>query len=644
MADGLQGSVLTESTLENPDLLGVMLATALDCIIVMDEAGLIREFNPAAERTFRYRREDVLDRLLADVIIPPHYRDAHAKGLARFVAGGASRMLGRRIEIEAMRHDGTIFPVELTITALAAAEGRLFLAYLRDITEQRASEEALRASEARFRGLVDDQTELVYRYDAQNRLMFANSAACRLHGKPLEELLGQEMQLTIPDHVWVPLEQTLRSLTPENPLHQQENAKQMPNGDDAWFSFSNRALFDDHGNCTGYLAVGHDITQQRMTALELQRQREALQQSEKLAALGSLLAGVAHELNNPLAVVIARAFMLEEEVTDPAIRSSVVPLRIAAERCARIVQTFLAVARQKPRARQPLAVEPQLAAVLEMLAYGLRSGGIEVIRDWRAGADATVDADEDALHQVFLNLVINAQQALQDVQTKRRLFVNTRRRKHWLEVAIGDSGPGVPKAIQSRIFEPFFTTKPPGAGTGIGLAVCHGIVTAHGGTIELRDRAGGGARFVVRLPLTEAASTEVPQRSTEDDAGLAGRKVLIVDDEPEILDALAAIFRREGCIVLTAKDGRSGMNVLNGNKVDLVITDLRMPRYDGKSLLDALASMPAERRPAAIVLTGDTLNRRLLETSLDPPPTVLEKPVDPTVIRAIARQLLNRTR
>ena len=551
-------------------------------------------------------------------------------------------MLGRRIEIEAMRKDGSVFPVELTITELVGLHGRLFVAYLRDITERLAGEAALRASEHHFRALVDDQTELVCRFDADFRMVFANAAACRYNGRPLDQMIGQPMRITIPDDVWIPLEKALRALTPENPLHLSENAKDFGDGSEHWVSFSNRALFDENGRCTGYLSVGQDITQRRHTALQLQRQQEALQQSEKLAAIGSLLAGVAHELNNPLSIILARAFMLEEDVTDPLIRDSVRPLRVAAERCARIVQTFLAMARQKPHERKTLLVEPQLAAVLEMLAYNLRTTGIDVVRDWRAGADAAIEADENALHQVFLNLVVNAQQALLGVHGKRTLTISTCRHEQWIEVVFHDNGPGVPKAIRSRIFEPFFTTKPPGTGTGIGLAVCHGIVTAHGGTIELRDDPGGGACFVVRLPLAPSSEVARGEQPASRRAQALDRTILIVDDEPDIVSVLAALFSREGCSITTATNGREGLQALDAKPYDLVITDLRMPVQDGRSLLTAIAARPADQRPAVIVLTGDTLNTTSIEVMLDPLPTVMEKPFDPATIREVARRLLKR--
>jgi CheY-like chemotaxis protein len=277
-----------------------------------------------------------------------------------------------------------------------------------------------------------------------------------------------------------------------------------------------------------------------------------------------------------------------------------------------------------------------------MLAYNLRTAGIEITCDWQAGKDATVEADENALHQVFLNLIVNAQQALQDIEGARILSISTRRCGQGVEVAICDNGPGVPKAIRSRIFEPFFTTKPSGAGTGIGLAVCHGIITAHGGTIELHDRSGGGACFVVRLPFVPAGDVMREEPRAPDTAQASDRAILIVDDEPDILDVLESAFAREGYFITTATDGREGIRALDTRHYDLVITDLRMPVQDGRTLLRAIAARPADRRPAVIVLTGDTLNVNAADLSLDPSSILMEKPFDVANVREVVRQLLER--
>jgi PAS domain S-box-containing protein len=229
-----------------------------------------------------------------------------------------------------------------------------------DITAQKRAQAELESSEQRFRAVVEDQTELICRHGPDLRLTFSNAAHARIFGKRPEDLLGQHMleDASIPERVRPLLRDELAALTPENPIVRGENEKALLGGEVRWFEWLNRALFDGEGRLTGYQSVGRDGTERRSAEAEITRQREALHQQEKLSALGSLLAGVAHELNNPLAVVIARALMLEEDVRDPALAASVGKLRAAAERCAKIVKTFLALARQKPRERRPVRSTP----------------------------------------------------------------------------------------------------------------------------------------------------------------------------------------------------------------------------------------------------------------------------------------------
>ena len=297
---------------------------------------------------------------------------------------------------------------------------------------------------------------------------------------------------------------------------------------------------DEGGEFTHIAGFIFDISDRKRAEAEADRQRAAMYQREKLAALGSLLAGVAHELNNPLSVVLGRAIMLEERCDDPAIRNSLTRLRSAAERCARIVRSFLALARQKSREVKPVDVRAVLDGSIEILANGLRSAGIEVTR-----ADAPdlppVMADEDELHQVFMNLIVNAQQAIEMAsdavdcryhsgrtgaipsdQTAPRLWLTTSVQGDQLvRIEVADNGPGVPEALRHQIFDPFFTTKPIGSGTGLGLSVCHGIVSSHGGTITVAERPGGGALFSVTLPACRPEA-EAPAVMPEPERGGGG--------------------------------------------------------------------------------------------------------------------------
>ncbi|HSF31800.1 MAG TPA: ATP-binding protein [Candidatus Tectomicrobia bacterium] len=236
-----------------------------------------------------------------------------------------------------------------------------------------------------------------------------------------------------------------------------------------------------------------------------------LVQSEKVAAMGGLLASVAHELNNPLTVVVGQSALLRELNPTGPVAARAEQIALAAERCTRIVRSFLALARQHSPERQPAQLNQVIREALELLAYPLGVDNVEV-RLALADDLPPLWADPHQLHQVVVNLVSNAHQAMREAAPPRRLTVTTRAEPSGAQVSleVADTGPGIPPDIQARIFDPFFTTKPLGVGTGLGLSLCQGIIEGHGGTIRLASTAGPGAVFRVELPV-DAGHVTVPE-------------------------------------------------------------------------------------------------------------------------------------
>ncbi|HET6224617.1 MAG TPA: ATP-binding protein [Dongiaceae bacterium] len=384
-----------------------------------------------------------------------------------------------------------------------------------------------------------------------------------------------------------------------------------------------------------------DITDRKLAQEELIRQRETIYQNEKMAMFGSLLAGVAHELNNPLSVVIGQVVLMQQTASDPAVISRAERIRSATERCARIVRTFLAMARQRQPEPKPVRLNGVVETVLDLLAYQLRSADIRVALDLAADLP-TVTADADQLHQVVTNLIVNARQALAATASPRRLSIATRHdtadgRVH---LSVADNGPGVPGEIRPRIFEPFFTTKPAGEGTGIGLSLCSSIIRAYGGEISLADTPGGGATFTIMLPLH--AGGAVTQRDARTESVLAGLRVLVVDDEKEIAETLSEILRDQGHMADVAPDGQRALERVLADDYDLILSDLRMPLLDGPGLHRALR----QRRPAMIerlaFITGDTLSADIQSFLAESRAPCLEKPFLPEDVRRLVRQLMGR--
>lgn len=376
-----------------------------------------------------------------------------------------------------------------------------------------------------------------------------------------------------------------------------------------------------------------DLSTQHESARQIERQRDALRQSEKLSAMGTLLAGVAHELNNPLAIVMGRASLLEEKAEGTAVHGDARRIREAAERCGRIVRTFLNMARQKPPSRSPVQVGDIARAAADMLGYTLRSHGIQVELQLADGMPQ-VQADADQLGQVVLNLMVNAQQALEGVHGARRLQLSAgveplregREPRVWLRVA--DNGPGVPAAVREQLFEPFFTTKAAGFGTGLGLSVSRSIVREHGGELMLElpgPDAPGGASFRLSLPISgEAGGASAPLLDAG--PGESHARVLVVDDEAEIADLMRAVLEGAGFDVATAESGAVALELLAEARFDAIVSDVRMPDLDGAALWRAVRERQPHLARRVLFVTGDTLSPQARQVFEESGCSSLDKP------------------
>jgi two-component system NtrC family sensor kinase len=497
----------------------------------------------------------------------------------------------------------------------------------------RKSEAALRASEEHYRAMFNASIDGLALWNAAGRIVDTNPALWRMYGYSDGEFSA------LPPGTWEgPCYQSafLRAVAAGQSLHAEVTEQRK---DGSLIDLEVHGIPMQYQGQPHVLTIARDITEKKRSAEELARQRESLYQREKLAALGSLLAGVAHELNNPLSVVVARAVLLEEQ-GDPATRAAAIKIRTAAERCARIVRTFLAMARQQQPERGPVAINEVVSAALDIAAYALRTSSVEVTLDLASDVPLIL-ADADQLHQVMLNLVINAQQSLQEQPTPRRIRIRSRldTASGDVQVSVADNGPGVPVDLRARVFDPYFTTKPIGIGTGVGLAVSLGIVEAHGGTLTLDCPAEGGAIFTMSLPAggvdAAAAGTIASPRPAEQQSA-----ILVVDDEAEIRDALAEILNGARHRVVTATSGRDALQRMALQHFDAILTDIRMPDLDGRALYQEIEKRWPGRANRVVFVTGDTLASGLREFVSSSGRPVIEKPFLPSEVRRVIAELV----
>jgi two-component system NtrC family sensor kinase len=353
------------------------------------------------------------------------------------------------------------------------------------------------------------------------------------------------------------------------------------------------------------LLVGRDTTGER-------EMRARLMETERLAAVGELVAGVAHEVNNPLSSISAFAQLLlrDGSLTD-AQRESVEVIRSETGRASQVVRDLLAFARRSAPQREPLDLNLVIERTIRLRNYQLTASNVHVDLALSSEIPA-VTGEARQLQQVVLNLVTNAIQAVAGVGGGT-LSISTHAEGDHVVLDVADTGTGIPQTLRARVFEPFFTTKPEGEGTGLGLSVSYGIVTAHGGTIRLVDRVDGGpgARFIVTLPAVDAQavlaeSGEHPAYTRR--SQLAGLRVLFVDDEAAIRQGFEAFARIRGFHVVSASDGQAALDALQQTSVDAVVSDLRMPGMDGVALYHALLGERPGLAARTVFITGDLLS------------------------------------
>ena len=506
---------------------------AEDGIFLIDiRTAAIVDANPRACAAFGYSREEFRHLELGALGSGVHpYTHQGAMDLFARVVGGEQL----HVEWNSKTKGGDLRWQEVFGKRVTIGGQDRILALARDITDRKMAEEALCASEEQYRAMFNASIDGLALWNAAGELVDTNPALWGMYGYSHDEFAdlppgGRTGPSYRPEF--------LRAVAAGEALHS-EVAERRRDG--------SALEVEVHGIPMQYqgkphvLTIARDITEKKRSAAELARQRETLYQREKLAALGSLLAGVAHELNNPLSVVVARAVLLEER-GDPATQAAALKIRNAAERCARIVRTFLAMARQQQPERGPVAVNDVVAAALDIASYAIRTSSIEVTLDLSRNVPL-IDADADQLHQVLLNLIINAQQSLQDQPPPRRIRVTScfDTLAEVVCITVADNGPGIPAHLRARVFEPYFTTKPTGIGTGVGLAVSLGIVEAHGGTLTVATPIEGGATFSITLPLGTVGIAG-SDAATPPKATASQRTVLVVDDEAEIREALAEIL------------------------------------------------------------------------------------------------------
>lgn len=356
---------------------------------------------------------------------------------------------------------------------------------------------------------------------------------------------------------------------------------------------------------------------------------------ERLSVLGELVSGVAHELNNPLTTILGYAQLIPS-LEGEDFRRAIQTIEEEAQRAGRIVRNLLYFARQHRPRVEPVDLSAVLARVVEVRRYNLEANSIRLVSQF--GEVPELLGDQYQLEQVFLNLVNNAQQALQS--GGGTITITSETTGDVARVTVRDTGPGVPDELVQRIFEPFFTTREVGEGSGLGLSIAYGIVQSHGGRLLAQRASGGGAEFIVELPLPPRAVAPVAPATRSSDRG-AGERVLVVEDEAAVRSLISTVLGTSGYAVRAAESGAEAVRALEESTYDLIISDLRMPGLDGEGLFEQVRARWPQLERRLLFISGDIEADRFAARLREHDVRYLEKPFTAARLLVVVREVLD---
>jgi PAS domain S-box-containing protein len=622
----------------------------------------IVDVNRTAVKRYGYTREELLGMTTAD--IDPDYEEREDGGRFWRQLKDQKQI---RFEGRHRRKDGTILPVAVSLSAIELQGTKRILALAADITERREAEQALRESEERFRDLVEHSFDLICTHDLEGQLLSVNPAAAAITGYTADQLVGANLR----DHLVPEVRDEFDDYLAEIESEGEASGVMLVNnrrGEQMIWEYHNSLRVEGVPEPI-VRGTARDITEQR-------RAQKELRQQERLATVGQLAAGIAHDFRNILATVILFAQMdLRSPDLPPQVADHLHIIIEESHKATDLVQQILDFSSRAMMKREPLEMGSFVTRTLDVLRRTIPEN-VRISVDLASAHHATggessaagpalvVLADEGRLQQALTNLALNARDAMPAggdlrlgvsrvvVETDQRPPVSDMEPGGWVRVTVSDTGEGMTEEVQEHLFEPFFTTKEVGKGTGLGLAQVYGIIRQHGGAIDVETAPGEGTTFRIYLPAyDEGPDEETGQEDEEARRPQArGETLLLVEDSRTLREATRSILESLGYRVLTASDGSEALTIYGAEDgVDLVITDLVMPNMGGKRLMRELTqraggdggSAPVSG-PRAVGITGYTVENVADELRASGFVELIQKPFDGDQLAQVVRRALDR--
>jgi len=487
-----------EALRESEEFRSSLLANSPNPIDVINPDSSLRYVNPALERLTGFSAAELIGKKAP---YPYWTQETIKKTTMGFRK--AMRQGDQRAEELFQKKNGERFWVKITsMPVVSDGEFKYLLTNWVDITKRKQVEEALRQSEKKYKNLAEATSDMIWEANEKGIFTFVSPRIKDILGYEASEVTGKIRTLDLIAKAeakeW--LKRFKKINAKKEPFFGFEITHLHKNGTPVLFETSGIPTFDNAGNFKGYVGVNKDITERK-------RMEEQLMLTDRLASIGELASGIAHELNNPLTSVIGFSQLLLEEDFPENLKEDLDTIYSEAQRASAIVKNLLTFARKHAPMRQISQINNILEDVLKLRAYEHKIKDIELEKNFAADLPEIM-VDYFQMQQVFLNIIVNAESAMLEANGRGKLTITTSSKNHTVKVTIADNGPGIARENLRRVFDPFFTTKEVGKGTGLGLSICHGIVTGHHGTINAESKVNEGATFVVELPLNGNSNSE----------------------------------------------------------------------------------------------------------------------------------------
>ncbi len=587
-----------------------VVETAIDGIITCDKHGQVMAWNKSAGKIFGYTSQEMINENIV-TIIPEHLRDKHQAGMKRVVECGEKKILGTIYETEGKHKNGNQIPIEISLT-ISSEKDLCFTGIIRDISERKNADDALSQSEENVRLLLEHTVEAIYGLDLEGCCTFANPSCVKMLGyTSQDDIVGQNTHELFhykwPDNSPYRVEdcKIYQAYRKRTTTHADDEVFWRKDGTSVPVEYWSHPIYQN-GQAVGSVVTFVDISARKIAEQEKTKLEKKLQQAHKMEAIGTLAGGIAHDFNNILGSILGYADMAKEDAEPgSSIARDLDQVLKSSYRAKELVKQILSFSRQSEEEKYPFQPAPIVKEALKILRPSIPTT-IDIRQDIDTKT-STILADPTNVHQILINICTNAFHAMEETGgelsiTLKEISLDSKSialepgvmAGNYIKLSIADTGEGIDPTIKNKVFDPYFTTKDTGKGTGMGLAIVHGIVKSCGGFINLESEPGKGTTFHVFLPIYEREV--VYQEKIQEKIPLGHERVLFIDDEEMLVEMGQDMLQRLGYKVTVCNKSLEALELFkeSPDQFDVVITDQTMPKMTGADLAVKLLAVRSD--------------------------------------------------